>query len=305
MDQGMFDRAQGSYGSALDAIKARLGMIRDIAQRNMGTAKSVRDEIVGNISNTYSGLRDYAGKKKDTAIENLNQEDLGVQNTYGQAEGTARKAFESALLQNRMRARAMNRLDSSFYDDRQADTTNQAASTVSGLQGELAGKRSAIGTRKTDVANDFEKKALDLAAEEGQLKSQADREYQDKVDAASDMERSYGIDSAEAAAMAEEQYQSRLDAIEQYIRGKDMQLSSIAGAGSNQRAAIDSYNHLSPELSATLSNARGLNAAKSMALPTFSNVTQSNANPLAFTGQGANGSAFEQLQKLLGNYLIG
>lgn len=299
-DQGMIDRAKGSYGSALDAINARLNMMRDIARRNIDTARSVRDEIVGNIGNTYNNLRTFAGQKRDTALENLNQEDIGVQNTYGKAAGDARRAFESAILQNRMRARAQNRLDSSFYDNAQADTTNQAASTISNIGTEEAGKRSAIGTRKTETKNWFEQEVTNLAGEEAQLKSQADREYQDKVNAAADMERSFGIDSTEAAAQAADEYQSRLDTIEEYIRGKDARLAQISGAGSNARSTIDSFDAISPTLRSVLENARAITSAKNMNLPVLPSVSTGQANPLAFMNTGGL-SAFDQLQRLLGN----
>lgn len=276
-DQGMLDRAAKSYQGTLDAIRARLGM-----------ARSVRDEVVNNIGTTYGNLRTGLKNKLGTSLENLNQEDVGVQNTYGQAAGTARKSYESAVLRNRLQARAMNRLDSSFYDDRQADTNQQGANAISTLGTEEAGKRTAIGTRKTETQNFFEQQSANLEAEEAQLKSQADREYQSEA-----------TDPTEAN-MAEDRYQSRLDSIEEYIRNKQVTLAGIASSGGNAANAINSYNVLSPALQSALDNKRALTNAQTMNLPTFTSVAQPQSNPLALGNTGGL-SAFEQLQRLLGN----
>lgn len=250
--------------------------MRDIAQRNIGIARGVRDEVIGNIGQTYANLVQQAESRRNAALETLGQEDVGVQNLYGRAGGTARRAMESALTRNRMRARAMNRLDSSFYDQLQAATTEEARKAIHDLAQEEAGKRAAIGTRRSETENWFNQQAATIAQEEASLKSQAEREYQNQVNAAQDMERAYGIDSLAAAEQAEREFASKLAQIDAYIQDRGTQLIQLAAAtGQNIGNVLNQYQAVNDTLARTLGINRALGTAQALptTLPSFGEVT--------------------------------
>jgi hypothetical protein len=298
--------AEQQKRSQLQDIANRIQQMRDIAQRNIGQARGVRDEVVGNIGNTFTNLRSQAEGRRDTALDTLGQEDVGVQNLYGRAGGTARRAMESALTRNRMAARAMNRLDSSFYDDRQAGVVEGGRQAVSDLAQEEAGKRAAIDTRKTETENWFEQQASTIEQEEATLKSQAEQEYQNQVNAASDMERAYGIDSLAAAEQAQNEFQSKLNQIDQYIQDKGFRLLEIATAtGQNIGGVINQFSAVNDALSGALGVNQGLSRAQGIAnnMPGFTGQTgQSDANYLPFyqqQGQSQN-EVEERLRRIFG-----
>lgn len=268
--------ARQELQSKLSAINARLQQMRDIAQRNIGTARGVRDEVIGNIAQTYANLTQQAQSRRNAALEALGQEDVGVQNLYGRAGGTARRAMESALTRNRMAARAMNRLDSSFYDELQAGATEGGRQAISDLAQEQAGKRAAIGTRKTETEDWFNQQASTIAQEEASLKSQAEREYQNQVNAAADMERAYGIDSLAAAEQAEREFSSKLAQIDAYIQDRGTQLIQLAAAtGQNIGNVLNQYQAVNDTLSRALGINQALGRAQALptTLPTLSGVT--------------------------------
>jgi len=250
--------------------------MRDIAQRNIGTARGVRDEVIGNIGQTYAGLVQQAESRRNAALGALGQEDVGVQNLYGRAGGTARRAMESALTRNRMAARAMNRLDSSFYDELQAGATEGGRQAISDLAQEEAGKRAAIGTRRSETEDWFNQQASVIAQEKANLESQAEREYQNQVNAAQDMERAYGIDSLAAAEQAEKDFSSKLAQIDSYIQNRGTQLIQLAAAtGQNISSVLNQYQAVNDTLARTLGINRALGTAQALptTLPTFSGVT--------------------------------
>lgn len=304
---GMQGNADASKASALGAIQARLGQFRDIVNRNIGRAGDVRSEVVNNIGSTYGLLKNRAQTARDTSLENLGQEDVAVQNQYGEAAGTARSALDSALRRNRMLARATGRLNSSFYDETQADTNEGGARSIAGIAEEEAGKRAGIGTRKTETSNWFEQKATEIGQEEASLKSQAEREYQDQVNAAQDMERSFGIDSMEQAQQAEIAYQSKLDQINNYLMSRAERLAQVANAAGAQEASIQGFSAVNPTLQRILSNTQALNQAQNFTqnVPSVGAITTSlpGNNDLAFYNQQQPKSAFEDLQRRLGNVL--
>ena len=267
--------ARQELQSKLSAINARLQQMRDIAQRNIGTARGVRDEVVGNIGQTYANLTQQAQSRRNAALEALGQEDVGVQNLYGRAGGTARRAMESALTRNRMRARAMNQLNSSFYDQMQAATTEEARKALFDLEQEQAAKRAAIGTRRSETEDWFNQQASTIAQEEASLKSQAEREYQNQVNAAADMERAYGIDSLAAAEQAEREFSSKLAQIDAYIQDRGTQLIQLAAAtGQNIGNVLNQYQAVNDTLSRALGINQALGRAQTLPanMPTFGDV---------------------------------
>lgn len=65
------EAARRARQSRLDAINARLALMRDVAARNIETAKGVKEEVIGNIGTTYQNLLQSAQNKMGTALENL------------------------------------------------------------------------------------------------------------------------------------------------------------------------------------------------------------------------------------------
>jgi hypothetical protein len=259
------DNAKAGLDAELEAIKSSLSAIAGVAQKSIDRARGVRDELVSNIGTTYGGLRTAAAGKSDASLENLTQEDIGVQNTYGRAQGTARRAMDSALAKNRMLARATNRMDSSFYDDRQAGTTEGTARSIADLQGEAAGKRAGIGTRKTETNNWYNQTDVTLGQEEAQLKSQADRDLQDQVDQANYMEQNFNIDATLKKQQAVNEYQSKLDGINNYILSKATTEGTIANKAATQKGSINSYEAINPTLQSILAKTTGLQGAEKTA----------------------------------------
>jgi hypothetical protein len=258
------DLAGNEQQSAVQAILSRLQMMRDIASRNVGEARGVADEVKGNIRDTYGNLRTSAQSNLNSALSNLQQEGINVENLYGRAGGEARRAFESALTRNRMMNRAQGTLGSSFYTDAQGDTTNKAATAQSDISQEEAGKQAGLGTRTTDTKNWFTQKSTDIDKEEAGLLSDADRELQRQVNAANDMERSYGIDSEEQLQKAEGEYASKLQGIKDYIQNKQLTLMSIGQKAGGLGSAISGYDWKGGGLGDTLANTSGLDRAKSI-----------------------------------------
>lgn len=307
-DGSLRQSADNSYQSRLGAIRERLNMMKDIANRSIERARGVRDEVVGNISNTYQGLLDSAGVKKDTSLQNLDTEGINTQNTYGRAEGKARRAMEGAIARNRMMARATNRLNSSFYDDRQAATTETASKNVADIALEEAGKLAGIDTRKTETKNWFEQESQRIAGERDGLKSQADREYQDSVNSANDMERSFGIDNADALSQAADEYQSRIAAIDNYAMNRALQIASIAAQNAaSGRAGIESFSAIDPSLASKLADTSAVDKSASTDYNnpvygfTSSNNAGNNGTDLtAFYKQDEQTSAYKKMLARLG-----
>lgn len=299
------DNANEGKNSAIDAIKSRLGMIRDIANRQIGVAGGVRDELKSNIASTYGGLKTSAEQKVGTMLENLGQARTGIYDTYGTAKGESRRALESAMLKNRVLARAMGRVDSSFYDDRQAEATETGARNIGGLAREEAGKVAGIGTQETETKNWGEQTALQIEQEQAQLTSQADQEYQQKVNEAMDMERAFGIDSEEQLRNAETEYQSKLGAITQYIENKGMRVAEIMAQAGIIGSSINDFTAFTPSLNSVLDNKTAYNRARTTEIPTMNTVTESDPNALLSFNQRTDTSALDDLRRRLGLDLTG
>jgi hypothetical protein len=293
--------ANNQQQSAVQAILSRLQMMRDIANRNIDTARGVRDEIKGNIGTTYGSLRDTAQTQMNAALDRLRQEGISVQNLYGRAGGDARRAFESALTRNRMLNRAQGTLGSSFYTDAQTDTTNRAATAQYDLRSEEAAKLAGIETRTSETDKWFKQKAVEIDQEEAALLGQADRDYQQQVSAAQDMERSYGIDSEEQLQRAENEYASKLSQIEDYVRNQKTRfLWTVGQSAGSLGSAISGYDWQGGRLGDTLSNTSGLDRAKSITSNMVSNFQPgvNNIYSLDTPRETTDSAYIEQLRRL-------
>lgn len=293
--------AERAYQARLGLIQQKLNMIRDTAGRTVERARGLRDEIKGNVDTTYGTLKKSVQDRLGTVLGNLDQEQIGVENTYGQASAKARKSIENAILSNRMKARAMNRLDSSFYDERQADLNDQGIATQNSLSDEEAQKITGIGTRRTEAKNEVENKLTSLDTEAASLKSQADRDLQAQVDAANDIERNAGIDMSADIENAYQEHRSRLQAIQDRAEGIKMNILGILTQ--NQTSAqsfINNYNAINPALERILGMTGGLASAQNLDTTITPNVFTS---PTPTNGNLANiGRDLEEEKKRLAQY---
>jgi len=284
--------AENSLYSRLNSILNNLALYRQMAQAERERAGKYKEEVLGKIKTSYEDLLNKAGQAKNRALETLGQEDISVQNLYGRAAGTARRAMESALLGNRMAARAMNRLNSSFYDDLQARTRESGARTLGEIAEEEAGKRSDIGTRTTDAKTWFDQQTVEIERERQDLDNQAEKDYQEQLRLADFEEKAYGIDAIDQAAQAERDYLSRLDAIRQYAQNKALTVAQIAAQAGNRQGILEAFRAITPELQRNLVSDTALNASRAFVAGL--------ANRLGLGGLGGGGadmSAFATMKE--------
>lgn len=268
--QDLLNNANNEKAARIAAIKSKLNMMKEIADRDIATATSVRDDLLKSIQEQYgdvggdTGLFGLSKRNRANSIQTLANEDVSLQNKYGVAAGDTRRAYESALGKNRMVARAQGALGSSNYADSQYDTTSTAARSLGSLNNELADKRATIETNKTSTNNWFNQKEIELGTEKTGLVNGANQEYNQRVNAARDLERNFGIDSEEELSKAETEYASKLTAIKDYISNKAIALAQIgATAGTNKNSLTDIGNTVTSAIDRLNSNNTALDTAAS------------------------------------------
>lgn len=279
----------------MDAIIGRLKMMSEEADRQKGSAKETFDFTTNTLGETFAGLKDVSAKKRQSSLDALANEDIGVQNIYGREQGNARRAMESALGRNRMLHRAMGSLGSSFYADSQGDTTNQGANAINDLGSELADKQSGIKTRVSDTNTSFDVTDLELASEEKTLKNEALTKYNDAVAAADMLKRNYNIDSEEELQNAEAEFVSNLGKIQDYVQGKQQKIAEINALKEGKTTNINAYEAINPDLQSKLSNIASLNKAQS----TIGNINSVGKAPVIADAGAASPSYFNNLKKKL------
>lgn len=254
--------ANGQAQARLALIQERLNNLRGTVGAQKGEAQSYLTETLGNIGSTYGNLVQSGKDKLGTIMSNLGQERVGVENQYGQAAGKARRAIENAITRNRMVARATNRLDSSFYDDRYNNLQEEGRGTQAELGSEQASKITGIGTRQTEAQNDFARQEQALQLEQKQLEQQAQREARQRIMELEDLEPNAGIDASLDKEDVVSNLYSTLDSIRGRAEQQRMQLLGlIAQGGETARNFISNYNAISPQLSQILGMNQGLSRA--------------------------------------------
>lgn len=290
------DTAEDIKESDLERIQKSMDSIYDLTNDSIDQYGRLRDEAVSNIGQTYGGLQESAKQKVGTTLENLGQERVGVYDTYGTAKGESRRALESAITKNRMLARAMNRLNSSFYDDRQAEASETGARNIGGLAREEAGKIAGIGTRETESKNWGEQTALAIQQEQASLEQEARKEYENSVRQATAIRDQYGIDSVAEIEEAENRYRSSLSAIDQYVQSVGLQIAQIMAT--NASAMSSNISNYAPDLGFLMNNSElgGLED-----IETFQGATNTGANPGNLVNQGVQqDGGLDELLKRLG-----
>ena len=274
--------AEDQKNANMRAIISRLNMMKDEANRLKGSARETYDFNQSQLGTMFEGLNKLSTEKRASSLNTLGQEDIGVQNLYGREQGNARRAMESATRRNRMLNRAQGSLGSSFYNDAQADTTNQGLNTVNDLGIEQAGKRAGIKERISGVNTEFDQTDLQLGQEKKSLEQEALTRYNEAVAAADLMEKGYGIDSEEQLQNAETEFKSNLAKIQDYVQTKQlkqMELNALygnSGTSALSARAISSYNPVNDTLSNKLANDTAMTKAGNT-IASLTNVSQPTA----------------------------
>lgn len=282
-DNGQAD-AEAQRQRELDIIRQRLEAFQSRASAERGQASERFNDFKTSAGSRFQTLRDELGNTVSSALSNLGQEKVNTQNLYGRAAGTARQALESAVRGNRVQARAQNRLNSSFYDDRQADTRFKFGKQIADTATEEAGKVSGINTRETETQNYGETEGQKLRQEETDLVNEAQSTLNQELAEAEQLERVGLIDYASAENDILTRHASRLDSIRNYIDNQNLRLAELAATYGNK---ISSYQAINPALSNILSNQQALNSTNNLVssvnTPTTLGTT-GNSNKLAFNG---------------------
>lgn len=261
----------------LDLIKARLDETRRLAREKVSNAGSERDYLLNYLKEQYGGLQTRATERLGTSLETLNQEGTGLETLYAKAAGNQRRRTANNETTNRQRARALNRLDSSFYDDIQAENSQDLVRSLGTLDTEEAGKQAALGTRKTETNQYFTNIQQDLDREQADQEHQAQSEYKRALQEADALDRAGVLDYGEGVAQAQQALQSRLDSIAEAAENMKLQRMQIAGQIASQGGNINSFNAIDQQLQGTLGNNSGLNAVLARIMPMISGGQPSGA----------------------------
>ena len=152
-DDNLLDRlnqgASSARDSMLSSIQRRLDETRNLAKQKMSNAEGTRNYVVDFINKRYPELQQRVEQQRTNTMEDLDTQETGLQTLYDRANAQARRRSESSALQNRMVARAGNRLGSSFYDETVANNQEELGKTLGASDLERIGKVAAIGTQKT------------------------------------------------------------------------------------------------------------------------------------------------------------
>lgn len=282
---------QNSGPSVLDLINARLNATRQQAAEQVTQALSAKNDLMGFLDTQYGNLSTSANNKRDTSLQTLDQEATDTGNQYLGAQGNERRRSANQETANRERARALNRLDSSFYDNAQSGNTADLTRALGVLDNENASKQAGIGTRKTDTSNYFTDILQNLDLQKTQYQKQAIDQYNQAVSQAEALNRAGLNDFGGDIQNANNATQSRLNS----IAGILSNLGQIPGLASssvaNGASAINGFSANDANLTSLLGNNSGLNSVLSRVLPQIgSGITSSQIDPstlaqlLALTG---------------------
>lgn len=272
--------------STLDLIRSRLDETRRLAREKVSNAASERDYLLNYLKDQYGTLQNRAKERLGTSLETLNQEGTGLSNLYEKSRGNQRRRTANNEVANRQRARALNRLDSSFYDDIQAENSADLTRSLGTLDTEESAKQSALGTRKTETNQYFTNIGQDLDREQADQEHRAQSEYQRALQEADALDRAGVLDYGEGVAQAQQALESRLDSIAQAADNMRLQRTQIAGQLAAQGGNINSFNAIDSQLQNTLGNNSGLEAVLARILPQLGiaqNTGPETANLLSLT----------------------
>lgn len=257
------DRAAQERASTLANIQSRLDESRRLAGEKRNQAKSNLDYITSTISQRYPQLINQVNEKKTSALGDLATQERTTADQYARADAQARRVSENAALENRMAARAGNRLGSSFYNDIQARNKENLASGLGTSDLEKIAKMSEIGKQKTETTRYFDQAAQDLEQSRMDAERQAYQEYQQALGIADQLDRAGLLDYGESAAQAEQNLNSRLSQIDSFVQNIMLQKNQIDAATSNANSALSGYT-VNPSLTQALGQNSGLSGLQNI-----------------------------------------
>jgi hypothetical protein len=232
--QQLQNSAQSGQQATLSAIQKRLDETRNQANQQIQNATGTRDYIMDFINKRYPELTQRVEQQRANELQDLGTQQTDLTSLYDRANAQARRRSEDAALQNRMSARAGNRLGSSFYDELVANNQESLGKTLGASDLERIGKMAAIGTQKTRTNQNFDNTVNDLETQKSQASYQAMDEYKKEVQAAEALSRAGVLDFGESEAQAAQNLQSKLDSIAQWAQGMASQKQALdAQYGSN------------------------------------------------------------------------
>lgn len=263
LEEQLRQSAQSSRQSTLDAIQSRLNESRRLAGEKRDRAKSMLDEVLGYVDTRYPELISRAEARRGDALTDFTKQESTMNDLYAKAAAQARRRSESAALQNRMMARAGNRLGSSFYDQIVAQNRENLGSTLAESDKERLDKLSSIGTERTRTNRYFDETIDDLETTRDQARNTAYRDYNDAISTADALDRAGVLDFGESVAQADANLRSRLDQIDTWAANIAAQRDLLGNRGSEADATIKSFAY-TPEYNDTQARTTGYNALQGM-----------------------------------------
>lgn len=215
--------------ATLDAIQKRLDFTRQQAQQQIDNATSARDYITNFINQRYPELTNRVEQQRTNALNDLATQETQLQNIYDQANAQARARSQDAALQNRMAARAGNRLGSSFYDQLVSSNNENLGKTLGASDLERINKMAALNTQKTTTNQNYDNTINDLETQKNQAQYQAMDDYNKAVQAANALSQAGLVDFGTSEAEAANNLQSKLDAIDQWAQGVMQGQNTLSG----------------------------------------------------------------------------
>jgi hypothetical protein len=219
--------AQSGNDATMQAIQEKLNLVRGQAQQQIQNAQGTRDYVTNFINTRYPELQNRVEQQRTNALQDLGTQQTGLQNLYDQANATARRRAEDVALQNRMTARAGNRLGSSFYDQAVQSNQENLGRTLGASDLERIAKMAGIDTQKTRTNQDFNNTINDLDTQKNQAMYSALDEYNKAVQEANYLSNAGLADFGASQAQATQNLQSRLDSIAQWAQGMAQQKQAL------------------------------------------------------------------------------
>lgn len=274
------NNAQSGYNSSLQAIQNRLNEVRNSARSKINQAASDRDYILNTLSTRYPELINRVNQQRESSLGELDTQEKKLQYIYDKANAQARRRSESAALQNRMIARAGNRLGSSFYDETVAQNRENLNSTLGESDMERADKIGAVGTQRTETNQFFDNTVNDLEFQRKTAEDQAVREYQKNVADAEALERAGVLDFGEGEAQARSVLDSRLGQIDAFVQNLAMRRQELDASLGRSTSALDTYGFSDP-YNTTMADEDALVATNTMKPVVMGNTGGGTANQIA------------------------
>lgn len=252
------NNAQSDRDRTLGAIQARLNETRNLAGEKIKQATGDRDYIMDLINKRFPDLINRANARRTEAIGELDAEGVQLGQLYDRANAQARRRSEDAALQNRMSARAGNRLGSSFYDDAVASNQENLIDVLGASNQEEITKTDALGRRKSETGRYFDETVKDIEYQRDAASQQAISDYQNAVAQAEALSRAGVLDFGEAQAAAEANLSSKLDQINMWAQNIALQRGNLDKTYSTGNESITGFTTMTPELTNTLGQTQGL-----------------------------------------------